>query len=113
MNLNKVQLIGRLGQNPEVKVVKQDVIVANFSLATTKSYKQNDEWKEVTQWHNIVAWKSKVCNKLKKGNLVYIEGEIETRNYDDKDGNKRYITEVVARTIKPLEKIDDVPFDLN
>ena len=105
MNLNKVMLIGRLGKDPETKSIKEDLTVSNFSLATTKSFKQNNEWKETTQWHNIVAWNSKVCDKLQKGNLVYIEGEIETRSYDDKDGNKKYVTEIVARQIKALEKL--------
>ncbi len=112
MNLNKVLLIGRLGKNPEVNYIKPDAPVAKFSLATSESYKTKDgEKKEITEWHNIVAWRytAKFCESyLEKGMLVYIEGKIQTRKWDGKDGITRYSTEVVADQIKILERKSNV-----
>lgn len=108
MNLNKVQLIGRLGKKPEVNYIKEDVPVAKFSLATSEQYKTRDgEKREVTEWHNIVAWRNtaKFCeNYLDKGILVYIEGKLQTRKWDGQDGVTKYSTEIVADQIKILEK---------
>lgn len=107
MNLNKVMLIGRLGKKPEVNYIKPDVPVAKFSLATSESYKNKEgDWIETTEWHNIVAWRytAKFCEKnLDKGMLVYIEGKIQTRKWDQ-DGVTKYMTEIVADQIKSLEK---------
>ena len=99
-SVNKVILIGNLGKDPEVRYVMENVPVATFSIATTERYKdKNGEWQDATDWHNIVAWRylAETAQKfLKKGTQVYIEGRLKTRSYDDKDGNKRYVTEVVA-----------------
>ena len=105
--VNKVFLIGRLGKDPVVKHFENGGAIAEFSLATNESYKDKDgNWKDITDWHNI-----KVNNKfaaeraeknLKKGMQVWIEGKIRTREYNDKDGNKRYITEIVVENFRML-----------
>jgi len=112
--INKVILVGRLGKDPEVRHLENGAVVANFSVATSERYKDKDkegEWKEKTEWHNIAAWKwlAEFAEKyLKKGGLVYIEGKIRTRSWEDKDNNKRYTTEVIADTIRKLDwKRDD------
>lgn len=98
-SLNKVQLIGNLGQDAETRYTGNNIPVTSFSLATTRSYKgKDDNWVNETTWHNIVAWNlSDFYQKaLKKGKKFYIEGRIQTRSYDDKEGIKRYVTEIVA-----------------
>ena len=109
--VNKVVLIGNAGKDPEVRYLDNDTAVASFSLATSESYKdKNGEWQTKTEWHNIVVWRNTakyVESRLKKGMQVYVEGKITTRSWDDKDGNKRYTTEIVANTIKLLGKRED------
>jgi single-strand DNA-binding protein len=104
--VNKVILIGRLGKDPTVKFTGTGTAVANFSICTTESWKDKDGKKqEKTEWHNIVAWKKlgEICGEyLTKGSLVYIEGKITNRSWDDKQGVKHYITEVVAHEMKML-----------
>ena len=100
---NSVRLIGNLGMNPEVKELGNNKKIAKFSIATTDSYK-NDDGEKVsdTQWHNIIAWgnQAKIAEKyLKKGNEIAIEGKLTSRSYNDKEGNKKYITEIVASEI--------------
>ena len=100
---NSVRLIGNLGMNPEVKEIGTDKKLAKFSLATREVYK-NDDGEKVTetQWHNLIAWGSqaKIAEKyLKKGNEIAIEGKLTSRNYTDKDGVKRYVTEIVVTEI--------------
>lgn len=108
MNLNKVMLIGRLGKKPEINYIKPDVPVANFSIATSETYKTKEgDKREITEWHNIVAWRftAKFAeNYLDKGMLVYIEGKLQTRKWDGQDGLTRYSTEIVTDQIKILEK---------
>jgi len=104
--VNKVILVGNLGKDPEVKYLDSGVAVANFSLATTENYK-NKEGERVsqTEWHNIVLWRglAEVAEKwLKKGSSVYIEGKIKTRKWEDKDGNTRYNTEILADNMTML-----------
>jgi len=104
--VNKVILVGNLGKDPEVKYLDNGVAVANFSLATTENYK-NKEGEKVsqTEWHNIVLWRglAEVAEKwLKKGSSVYIEGKIKTRKWEDKDGNTRYNTEILADNMTML-----------
>lgn len=98
--LNKVMLIGHLGVDPELRYTEGNVPVANFRIATNESYKdQNGNMVERTEWHNIVAWRKLaevLAEYLKKGSKVYLEGKLQTRSWDDKDGNKRYMTEVVV-----------------
>jgi len=108
--VNKVILLGNVGKDPEVKYFDNDVAVASFSLATSETYKDKSGQKQTkTEWHNITAWRglAKLAeNYIKKGTQLYIEGKITTRSWDDKDGNKRYTTEVVANTIQMLGKKD-------
>jgi single-strand DNA-binding protein len=105
-SLNKVQLIGNLGKDPELKYTSAGVAVATFSIATSDSWKdQEGNTQERTEWHNIVAWRklAEICGEwLKKGKRVYIEGRLQTRNYE-KDGVKRYITEIVADQLIMLD----------
>lgn len=99
-SVNKVILVGRLGKDPEVKYTQGGTAVARFSLATDEVWKdQSGEKQQKTEWHNIVAWTklAEICGQyLAKGRLVYIEGRLQTRNWEDKDGNKRTTTEIRA-----------------
>lgn len=104
--INKVILIGNLGADPEVRYSQNGTAVANFRIATTETWKKQDGSKEEqTEWHKIVAFArlGEICGEyLAKGSKVYIEGRLQTRKWEDKDGNTRYITEVVAREMKML-----------
>ena len=103
-SLNEVVLCGNLGRDAEVKYTQSGASVANFSVATTRSYKDktSNEWKEETNWTNCVFWGSeKVAALLKKGTKVTLKGRLQTRSYDDKDGKKVYATEVVVETVIP------------
>ena len=106
--VNKVQLIGSLGQDPEIKTFDNDRKLARFSMATNEYYKNaQGERVEDTTWHNVVAWgkTAEILEKyVRKGDKVGIEGRLTNRSYDDKDGNKRYLTEVVANEILMLSK---------
>jgi single-strand DNA-binding protein len=106
MSVNKVILVGNLGKDPEVRYTQTGSAVANFSIATSEQWNDRDGKKqERTEWHNIVVWgkQAEHCGQyLSKGRQVYIEGSIRTRSYDDKSGNKRYITEIVAQRIQFL-----------
>lgn len=99
-SVNKVILVGRLGKDPELKYTQGGTPVVKFSLATDETWKdQSGEKQTRTEWHNIVAWRklAEICGQyLNKGKLVYIEGKLQTRSWDDKEGNKRYTTEIVA-----------------
>ncbi len=108
-SLNKVQLIGNLGQDAETRFTQNNVPVTSFSVATTRSYKGKDgNWVNETDWHNVVAWNlSEFYQKaLKKGKKFYIEGRIQTRNYEDKEGIKRYITEIIADSFSGIIPLD-------
>jgi len=111
MSVNKVILVGNLGKDPELRYTPSGAAVANFTIATTERYKDRDgQTQEKTEWHNIVAWRqlAEICGKyLHKGKQVYIEGKIQTRSYDDRDGNKRYITEIVADQMQMLGRAGD------
>jgi single-strand DNA-binding protein len=106
MSVNKAILIGRLGKDPELRYTPGGKAVASFSLATSEIWSGADgQRNESTTWHNIVVWgKTAELAKeyLKKGREVYIEGRISNRSYDDKDGNKRYVSEIVAQTVRFL-----------
>ena len=112
MSLNRAMLIGHVGANPEVRYVgaagSQNSKVAQFRLATTERYKDRDgNVKENTEWHNIVAWRglADLAEKyIVKGTQLYIEGKIRTRSWEDKQGNKRYTTEILAEKIDLLGK---------
>lgn len=106
-SLNKAQLIGRLGQDPEVRYTQSNTAVATLSVATSERYKdKNGEQVENTEWHRVVAWGrlAEICEQyLKKGSLVYIEGPIQTRSWEDNQGQKRYTTEIKALQMTMLD----------
>lgn len=103
--VNKVILIGNLGRDPELRYTQGGTAVANFSLATTERAKKDGEWVDQTEWHNIVVF-GKVAencsNFLGKGSTAYIEGRIQTRKWQDKEGHERSTTEIVANTVQFL-----------
>lgn len=105
-SLNSVQLIGRIGQDPEIKYTQSQTAVTNISIATTSSHKDaSGNYVDTTEWHNVVVWSKQaefVANFLKKGALVYISGRLATRSWEDKDGIKKYKTEVVAQVVTSL-----------
>ncbi len=104
--VNKVILVGNLGKDPEVRHLENGATVANFPIATTESYKdRNGNRQEQTEWHNIVLWRglADIAEKyLRKGNQVYIEGKLRSRSWEDKEGNTRYITEVIGDNLTML-----------
>lgn len=106
-SLNKAMIIGRLGQDPEVRYTQSNTAVATINVATTEKYKdRNGELQENTEWHRVVAWGrlAEICQEyLKKGSLVYFEGPIQTREWEDKDGQKRYTTEIKALSMQMLD----------
>jgi single-strand DNA-binding protein len=98
-SVNKVFLLGHLGKDAETKFTPSGISVSKFSLATSRRSKdqQTGEWKEITDWHNIVMWRTEnVSNYLLKGKQIFLEGRIESRSYEDKEGQKKYITEIVC-----------------
>jgi single-strand DNA-binding protein len=110
--INKAILVGRLGRDPEVRYMPDGTAVANFSIATSEEWKDKatGERREKTEWHRIVAFRrlGEICGEyLSKGRQVYIEGKIQTRDWEDKDGNKRYTTEIVASQMQMLGSKDD------
>jgi single-strand DNA-binding protein len=106
-SLNKAMIIGRLGADPEVRYTQSNTAVANMSVATSEKYKdRNGEMQESTEWHRVVAWGrlAEICQQyLTRGSLVYFEGPIQTRSWEDKDGNKQYSTEIKAMVMQMLD----------
>jgi single-strand DNA-binding protein len=104
--VNKAILVGNLGSDPEMRYTPSGQGVCEFRVATNESWNdKNGQRQERTEWHRIVVWgkRAEVCSKyLSKGRSVYVEGRIQTRTYDDKEGNKRYITEIVAQDVQFL-----------
>jgi single-strand DNA-binding protein len=104
--VNKVILIGNVGKDPEVKHLESGTTLTKFSLATSEVYKNKENQKVTnTEWHNIVMFgpQAEIAEKyVKKGDALYIEGRIRTRSYDDKDGNKKYITEIIGNNMQML-----------
>lgn len=108
--VNKVILVGHLGKDPEVRILEGNVSVTSFPLATTEVFNKDGRKIEQTEWHNIVMWRglADVASKyLEKGKLVYIEGKLRTRNFEDKEGIKRYTTEIVAESFTLLGRKTD------
>lgn len=110
-SLNKAMIIGRLGQDPEVRYTQSNTAVATLSIATNERFKDSTgEWKERTEWHRVVAGgrTAEICQEyLKKGSQVYIEGPIQTRKWEDKDGQTRYTTEIKALVMRMLDSRGD------
>ncbi len=103
--LNKALLIGHLGKDPEIRYTPSGMAVANFSLATTENWTKDGQRESRTEWHRIVAFGrlAEICGEyLSKGKQIYVEGKIQTREWEDKDGNKRYTTEIVANQMQML-----------
>ena len=134
-SVNKVFLIGNLGKDPEVKYTPSGVQIAKFSLATSERVKRGDSWEEKTDWHNIVLFARQADyakDYLKKGMTVFVDGRISTRTWDDENGVRKYMTEIIGNVVKNLsgrkedssnditeedsnqqddsEPIDDLPF---
>jgi len=110
--VNRTILVGRLGQDPELKYFQDGSAVCNFSVATSEEWKDKatGEKKQKTEWHRVAAFRrlAEICGEyLTKGKLVYIEGKIQTRDWQDKDGNKRYTTEIIASNMQMLEGRSD------
>ncbi len=110
--VNKVILIGRLGKDPVLKHFSNDNAIAEFSVATDESYRNKEGQKvDQTEWHNVkipTKKQAEIAEKyLKKGSMVYVEGRIRTRSYDDKDGNKKYVTEIICETFRMLDSKRD------
>lgn len=106
--LNKVTLIGNLGKDPETKTLDEKLVITKFTMATTESYKDEKGEKQiVTEWHNIVLWNKQAelaAKYLKKGSKIYLEGKIKTRSYENKEGQKKNVTEVIADQFLMLDK---------
>ncbi len=105
---NKVILIGNLGADPDVRTLDSGTKVAKFSLATNENYQDTaGEWQKKTEWHNVIAWRymaEKAERDFKKGMMVFIEGKVTYRKWQDQEGKDRYSTDIVASTVKMLEK---------
>lgn len=105
---NKVILIGNLGRDPEVRRLEGGSAVGKFSVATNENYKdQAGNWQTKTEWHDVVVWRQlaeRAERDLKKGTMVFVEGKLTHRKWQDKDGNNRYTTEVVANVVRKLER---------
>ena len=109
-SVNKVILVGHLGKDPELRYLEGNVSVASFPLATSETFNKDGKKVEQTEWHNIVMWRglADVAAKyLTKGRLVYIEGKLRTRSYEDKEGVRRYTTEIVAESFNILGRRSD------
>lgn len=101
-SVNKVILIGHLGKDAETRFTTSGVSMSRFTLATNRRVKDNQtgEWKDETDWHNVVVWRQEnLAQYLTKGKQIYVEGRLQTRSYEDKDGVKKYSTEVVAEEV--------------
>ena len=104
--VNKVILMGHVGRDPEIRHLDNNLVVARFSLATTERWTKDNVKTEHTEWHNIVMWRwlAEVAEKyVRKGSLLYIEGKLRSRSYEDKDGNKKYFNEILAEVMKLLD----------
>jgi len=105
-SLNNVQIIGRIGRDPEIKTLEKNIRVTSFGIATDESFKTKDgESVERTEWHNVTAFNSLadiICKYCKKGGLLYVQGKLKTRKYTDKNGVEKYATEIVAENILML-----------
>jgi len=107
MSLNKAMIIGNLGRDPEMRYTPNGQAVTQFTVAVNRNYKDaNGEWKEETEWFRVVAWgqlAERTAEYLRKGRKVYVEGRLQTRNWEGQDGQKHYTTELVANTVTALD----------
>jgi single-strand DNA-binding protein len=111
MSYNKVILIGNVGNDPEIRHLDSGVAVLTLRVATTERVKdRNEEWREITEWHSVVFWKGLAESAEKyahKGSQIFVEGKLRTRSWEDQSGQKRYVTEIVAETLKVLNRRDN------
>jgi len=111
MSVNRVILVGRLGKEPEVRYSNGGNAIANFNLATSRTYKnKSGEKVDDTEWHRCVSFgrTAEICGEyLHKGSLIYVEGRLQTRDWEDKDGNKRWTTEIILENMRMLGGKDD------
>ena len=117
MSLNKCMIIGNLGRDPEMRYTPSGQAVTQFTVATNRRWRdQQDEWQEETEWFRVVVWgqqAERVAERIRKGNKVYVEGRIQTRQWEDQSGQKRYTTELIANQVTSLERRDrddEAPF---
>ena len=107
MSLNKAMIIGNLGRDPEMRYTPNGQAVTQFTVAVNRNYKDADgAWQEETEWFRVVAWgplAERTAEYLRKGRKVYVEGRLQTRQWEDRDGQKRYTTELIAQTVTPLD----------
>ena len=110
MSLNKCMIIGNLGRDPEMRYTPSGQAVTQFSVATNRNYRDpQGEWQSETEWFRVVVWGDqgeRVAEYLRKGHKVYVEGRIQTRQWEDQSGNKRYTTELIANRVSSLERRD-------
>lgn len=110
--LNKVTLIGNLGKDPELQILEGNISVAKFSLATTEAFKDTKgQIHTTTEWHSVVVWRTMAdlaAKYLKKGSMIYLEGKIKTRSFEDKMGEKRYVTEIIGDSFIMLDKPEEL-----
>ena len=118
MSLNKCMIIGNLGRDPEMRYTPSGQAVTQFTVAVNRNYRDNQgEWQEDTEWFRVVAWgplAERTAENLRKGRKVYVEGRIQTRQWEDQSGQKRYTTELIAQTVtaldsRPRDEGADVP----
>jgi len=117
MSLNKCMIIGNLGRDPEMRYTPSGQAVTQFSVATNRNFRDpQGEWQSETEWFRVVVWGDqgeRVAEYLRKGHKVYVEGRLQTRQWEDQSGNKRYTTELIANRVQSLERRDregDPPF---
>ena len=110
MSLNKCMIIGNLGRDPEMRYTPGGQAVTQFSVATNRNFRdQQGEWQSETEWFRVVVWGDqgeRVAEYLRKGHKVYVEGRLQTRQWEDQSGNKRYTTELIANRVQSLERRD-------
>jgi len=109
-SVNKVILVGHLGKDPEIRYLDNNVSVCSFPFATSETYTKDGVRVKHTEWHNIVMWRNladMAAKYLHKGKLAYIEGRLRTRNYEDREGTRRYVTEIVGESFKLLGRPSD------
>ena len=107
MSLNKCMIIGNLGRDPEMRYTPSGQAVTQFTVAVNRNYRDaNNEWQEETEWFRVVVWREageRAAERLRKGSKVYVEGRLQTRQWEDREGQKRYTTELIAQTVTPLD----------
>ena len=109
MSLNKCMIIGNLGRDPEMRYTPSGQAVTQFSVATNRNYRKDGEWESETEWFRVVVWGEqgeRAAEYLRKGHKVYVEGRLQTRQWEDQSGAKRYTTELIANRVQSLERRD-------